>query len=81
MKNLKTTIDGTGTMSVTGRIYYLRTMLRGEDLREFYKLASQNSGPERAHFEFILKDLLEHHPLINNPPKQKREMDRAMRKL
>ena len=33
MKNFNNTIDRTGTTSVTGRINYLRMMLRGEALR------------------------------------------------
>ena len=32
MKNFKNGIDGTGTTSASGKIQFLRTMLRGEDL-------------------------------------------------
>ena len=53
MKNFKTGIDGEGNMSVAGRISYLRTMLLGEALREFDKLASKNSGMTSAHLKFI----------------------------
>ena len=41
MKDFKTDIDRTGTTSVSGKIQFLRTMLRGEDLREFYVIPNQ----------------------------------------
>ena len=43
LNNSKIAIDGTGTTSATGRIEYLRTMLRGEGLREFNELANWNT--------------------------------------
>ena len=38
LKNFKIAIDGTRTTTPSGRINYLRTMLRGQALREFDKL-------------------------------------------
>ena len=40
IKNFKTAIDGTITISVSVWINYLHNMLRGESLRKFKKLAS-----------------------------------------
>ena len=34
VNNFKRTIDGTGTTMAAGKINYLRTLLRGESLRE-----------------------------------------------
>ena len=58
LKNSKTAINGTGTMSVSGISYYLRTMLHGEALREFDESASQNSGTTNYHLKFIQEGLL-----------------------
>ena len=43
MKNFKRAVDRTGTTVTAGKINYLRTLLRGEALRKFDALASQNT--------------------------------------
>ena len=43
MKNFRTSIDGKRTTSVSGKVNYLRIMLRGEALLYVDKLASLNS--------------------------------------
>ena len=48
MKDFKTGIDGTGMTSVSGKIKFLPTMLRGEDLREFYVIANQVGSTKNA---------------------------------
>ena len=58
MNNFKTAIEGTGTISVAGRINYLHTMLRGEALKEFDKFVSQNNGTTNAHLNHIQEVLL-----------------------
>ena len=62
MKNLNTTIYGTETTSVAGRIIYLRTMLCGEVLREFDELTSKKYGTTATHLKFIQEGLLGHPP-------------------
>ena len=57
MKNFKTAVDGTGTTLVAGKINYLRTLLHGESLQEFDKLASHNTGTSNAHLKFIQEGL------------------------
>ena len=64
---------------MSGRTDYLSTLLRGEFLREFEKLASQNAGTTSAHLNFIQEVLLGFF-LINALSNQKREIRRAMRK-
>ena len=80
MNNFNTAIDGAGTTSVAGQINFLCTMLRGEALREFDELANQNSGTTRAHLKVIQEGLLGYFPLITDLYKQKRAMNRVMRK-
>ena len=65
---------------MAGRINYLRTILRGEALREFDKLAIQNAGKACAILKFIQEVLLVYSPPINNLSNQKRAMRCATRK-
>ena len=60
-------------MSVSGRINYLRNMLRGESLQELYELASQDNGTENAHLKFIQEVLLRY--LSNKIPVQEKLCD------
>ena len=53
MKNFKIVVDGTGTKTAAGKINYLHTLLRGEALREFDELASQNAGTNNTYLKFI----------------------------
>ena len=53
MKRIKTSIDGAGTTSVSGRITYIQTMLREESIQKIDDLASQNNGMANAHSKFI----------------------------
>ena len=62
MKNFKTAIEGTGTALATGKIDYILTLLRGEEPREFDKLASQKTGKRNAHLKFIHEGLLGYFP-------------------
>ena len=55
-------------------------MLRGEALREFDKLANHNAGTNNTHLKFIQETLLKYFPLMNALFKQKRAMQKAMRK-
>ena len=80
MNNFKTAVDGSGTMSATGKINYLRTLIHGEEIQEFDELTSQNTGTSNAHLNFIKEGLLGHFFQINALSKQKRAMHRAMRK-
>ena len=58
MDNFKTSFDGIGTTPAEGKIDYLRNLLCGVELREFDKLAIQNTGTSNAHFKLILEGLL-----------------------
>ena len=51
LKNFRKSISGRGTTNLSGRNKYLRTMLRGESLREIDKLASQNNGSDSRHLK------------------------------
>ena len=67
-------------MSVKGQTNNLHTLLHGEALREFDKLASQNSGRTSARLKFIQEGLFGYLPSINSLSKQKRIMCRAILK-
>ena len=58
MNNFKTAIGGTGNMLAEGKINYLLTLLRGESLQDFDKLASQNTGTSNSHLKFVQEGLL-----------------------
>ena len=57
-KDFKTKIYGIGTTSDTRKPHYLRAILRGEDLRELYDLASHVVGMKKSHLNFIKEELL-----------------------
>ena len=80
MKNFKREVERTGTTTAVGKINHLHTLLRGEELKEFNKLASHNSGMNVAHLKFFQKGLLVYFPSINDLSKKKRTMCHAMRK-
>ena len=64
LRNCKIAIDGTGTATASDRINYLRTMLRGTNLREFYKL--ELSGNLTAnHLKHITEGLIYYFPPLN----------------
>ena len=65
-------IDGTGTTTLSGRINYLRTMLRGQSLKEFDKLHSQYGGATKKYLNLIQEGLLEYFFPINALSKQNR---------
>ena len=58
MKDFKTGTDRTGTTSTTGENQFLRTILCGEDLREFDVLASQVGGITNVHLKLVKEVLL-----------------------
>ena len=80
MKDFKTTTDGIGTNSATGKIQFLRTMLCGEDLREFYVLAIRFGITTNGHLKWIKEGLLGHFPPLYNRNKQKHAMRHAIKK-
>ena len=53
IKDFKTETDWTGTTSTARKIQFLRAMLCGEDLREFYILASQVGSTTNGHLKLI----------------------------
>ena len=65
MKDFKTGIDGTGTISALGNIQFLRTMLRGESLREFDVIADQVGSTTNAHLKQIKEGLLRYFFSLN----------------
>ena len=80
LNNLKTAVDGTGTVTVAGKINYLCKILCGEALQEFNELTSHNSGMENSHLKHIQEGLLGYFFPINSLSKKKRVMRRAIRK-
>ena len=64
MNNFKTAVYSTGTISAAGKMNYLRTLLRGKALREFDRLASQNTVTSNAHLKFIQDILLGFSPRL-----------------
>ena len=58
MNNFKRAVDGTGTTKVEGKVTYICTLLSGEELQEFYKIAIQNTGTSNAHLKFIQEGIL-----------------------
>ena len=56
--NLKRAVDRTGAKTSAGKINYLRTLLSGEALQEFDKLAIQNTGMNNVHLKLIQEGLL-----------------------
>ena len=79
MKNFKRAVDGTRTTTAAGNIYYLHTLLLGESLLEFDKLARQNAGTKNIHLKFI-QEAYSFFSHMNALSKQKRAMRRIMRK-
>ena len=51
MKDFNTGTGGTGTTSAPGNIQFIRTMLRGEALREFDFIASQFGSTTNSHLK------------------------------
>ena len=80
MKEFKTAVNGIKITSASSKTKYLRTLLSGEALREFYGLEIQVTGTTNSHLTFIKEGLLEYSPPIHALIKQKRGMRRAMRK-
>ena len=80
MKNFKRSVDCTGNTMESGKINYLRTLLRGEALQYFDELSINNTGTKKTHLNFIQEGLLGYIFLINVLSNQKRAMRRAMRK-
>ena len=68
LKNFSITIDATSMTSASGRINYLVTMLHRAAIREFKKLARQNSGTTNDHLNQITKGLLSYFPLSTPYP-------------
>ena len=68
MKNFKRAVNGAGTTTAAGKISYLRAILHREALREFNKLASQNSGTNHAHLKLIQEGLLTPPPRLTPFP-------------
>ena len=58
MNNFKRSVDRTGTTTAVGKINYVHTLLRGEALRYFDKLASQNAGTNSSRLNFVQEGLL-----------------------
>ena len=79
LRNFKTAVDGTGMTTPTGRINYLRTMLRGKILGGFDKLSLQGNTTNN-HLNHIVEGLLDEFFPLHALSKQKRAMRRAMRK-
>ena len=80
MKNVKRSVDDTGTTTRVGKINYPRTMLHGEAIRDFDELSCQDAGTKNTHLKFIQEVLVGYFFPINALSKQKRAMRRAMRK-
>ena len=80
MKKFKTATDGIETMSATGKIQFLSTMLCKEDLREFGYLAGQVGSTTNRNLRFIKKGLLRYFLPVNTLINQKRTMRCAMQK-
>ena len=58
MKEFKTTTDRTGTSSATRKTHFLRTMLRGEALRESEFLAGQVVSTTNRYLKLIKEGLI-----------------------
>ena len=58
LRKFKIAIDGTGTTFPSGRINYLRVILCGSSLREFYKLSLQGNTINN-YIKHITEGLLE----------------------
>ena len=55
MQKFITTIDSSGTLTANTKLHYIRMILRGEALRQFYTLCSQVGSKTMAHAnQFIL---------------------------
>ena len=59
MRNFKIKIDGTGTITASGRINYLCTMIVETSLREFDELALAGDLTN-CHLKHIMEGLLKH---------------------
>ena len=80
LTNAKKAIKRTGTKKFSGRINFLRTLLRGEALGEFDILASQKNGMTNTHYNYIKGGLLEYFTPYNTLTNKKRAMCRYLKK-
>ena len=80
MMGFKTATDRTGTTSATINIQFLRTILRGEALREFNAITNQVDNTTNGHLKLIKESSLSYFIPLNAPNKQKLAMIRTMRK-
>ena len=78
MKNFRREVYGTGTMTASGKINHISTLLRGEANREFEKPASQNAGTNNVHLKFTQEGLIGYYLSINALSNQKRAIRHAM---
>ena len=70
-KNFKKYIARTKTTNISRRINYLCMMIRGESLRKFDNITSQNNRTTNANIKEIQQGLLAYFLLINTIPKKK----------
>ena len=68
MKNVKRSVDDTGTTTRVGKINYPRTMLHGEAIRDFDELSCQDAGTKNTHLKFIQESLLVYFPRLMTFP-------------
>ena len=80
MKNFKGVVGRTGKKKAAEKTNYLLTILRGEALQEFEKLAIQNVGTNITPLKLIQEGLPGYSFLVNAHSKQKRVMRRDMHK-
>ena len=73
------TLNASGALTYNAKLQYLRTLLRGEALRQFDNLCSQVGIMAMAHFNQVIIGLGTYFPPVNAFSKQERTMHRGMR--
>ena len=80
VRNFNVTLADSGTLDTGANIQYLRTLVRGEELRHFDLLSADVDIPENLNVEYIIKGLELYFYLVHLLSKQKNAMRHGMKK-
>ena len=80
VRNSNMTLAASERMEAGAKYKYLRTLVRGEALRQFDSLSAVVESTETLNVDYIIMGLSQYFPPVNSLSKQKRAMRRGMKK-
>ena len=80
ISNFKMTLAATGKLEIDTKIQYLRTLVHGEALRQFYLLSDDIENTETLNLDYYIKGLALYFFPVNLLSKQKRAIRHRMKK-